>query len=92
MGDNEVKKTRSANRFMLWLAKSILFGVVGVFLLGLIVYALRELQAPLMNLLVDKGLSRDLSENILWTLAVVFWVILIGNIIMYFRGVKTTKS
>jgi hypothetical protein len=88
MGDKEIKKTGLANRFMLWLAKSILFGVVGVFLLGLIVYALRQLHAPLMDALVNAGIGRSLSDKILVTVAVVFWVMLIGNIIMYFRGVK----
>ncbi len=88
MGDKEVKKAGWANRFLLWLAKSILFGVAGVFLLGLIIYAMQKLQTPVKNALADTGLSPSTSEKILITLAAVFWVMLLGNIIMYFRGVK----
>ncbi len=90
MGDNkEIKKPGLGSRFLMWLSKSILFGIVGAFLLGLIAYGLRKLHAPLLDILVNSaGLSRDLSNKILVVAAAVFWVVFIGNIIMYFRGVK----
>lgn len=89
MGDKEVKKTGWTNRFLLWLAKSILFGAIGVILLGIIVYALQKLNAPLTDLLINTaGLSPSVSAKILVVLAAAFWILLIGNIIMYFRGIK----
>lgn len=88
MADKEAKKPGVVTKFINWFGKSVFYGTVGLVIIYLINLGMEKLHAPLKTILVNGGVTDNLSEKLLTGAGVVVWVVIIGNIMMYFRGVK----